>query len=107
MSVDVAIVATAQRQVGALTDETEVTITALEDAEILLAVDPEHRRAGVGTFILNQLEKEAATRGLNYLYNVVRPEHPDREGITAWLGKRGFARSHDDETLRRPVHPGK
>ena len=73
------------------------------DAEILLAVAPDRRGAGVGTFILDQLENEAATRGLNYLYNVVRPTHPDRAGITAWLTKRRFARSHDDELLRRSV----
>lgn len=73
------------------------------DAEILLAVDPERRRAGVGSFILDQLEKEAAGHGLNYLYNVVRLSHPDRDGITAWLNARGFERSHDDESLRRRV----
>ena len=73
------------------------------DAEILLAVAPDHQGSGAGTFILNHLEKEAASRGLNYLYNVVRSGHPDREGITAWLNARGFARSHDDESLRRRV----
>ena len=77
------------------------------DAEILLAVAPDRQGAGVGTFILDRLEQEAAGQGLNYLYNVVRATHPDREGITAWLGKRRFARSHDDETLRRPVHAAK
>jgi len=73
------------------------------DAEILLAVSPDRRGHGVGSYILDQLEKEAAGHGLNYLYNLVRPSHPDREGISAWLGKRGFARSHDDELLRRSV----
>jgi len=73
------------------------------DAEILLAVAPDRQGAGIGSFILDQLEKEAAGHGLNYLYNVVRPTHPDREGISAWLGKRGFARSHDDDLLKRPV----
>ena len=73
------------------------------DAEILLAVAPDARGKGVGTYILDRLEEEARARGLNYLYNVVRPSHPDREGITAWLNKRGFERSHDDETLRRSV----
>jgi GNAT superfamily N-acetyltransferase len=76
------------------------------DAEILLAVAPGRQGAGVGTFILDQLEKEAAGRGLHYMYNVVRPTHPDREGLSAWLVKRGFARAHDDDLLRRPVrHP--
>jgi GNAT superfamily N-acetyltransferase len=77
------------------------------DAEILLAVAPDRQGSGVGTFILDQLEQEAAKHGVNYLLNVVRPTHPDREGISAWLGKRGFSRSHDDELLRRPVHAAK
>jgi N-acetylglutamate synthase-like GNAT family acetyltransferase len=73
------------------------------DAEILLAVAPDRQGAGVGTFIVDQLEREAARHGLNYLFNVVRASHPDRAGITAWLGKRGFTRAHDDDLLRRPV----
>jgi GNAT superfamily N-acetyltransferase len=77
------------------------------DAEILLAVDPSKRRRGVGTFILDHLEKEARARGLNYLYNEVRPTHPEPEGITRWLGARGFRPSHDDRLLRRPVAPAK
>ena len=71
------------------------------DAEVLLAVDPDRRSHGAGTFILDRLAAEASSRGLNYLYNVVRPTHPDRAGITSWLNKRGFTRSHDEETLRR------
>ena len=73
------------------------------DAEILLAVDPAARRRGVGRFILEQLEHEAAERGLNYLYNVVSPRHPDRDGVSAWLRARGFEPAHDDESLRRRV----
>ncbi len=73
------------------------------DAEILLAVDPDRQGAGIGSFILDQLEKEAAARGLNYLYNLVRPTHPEHDGVSAWLGKRGFERSHDDDLLKRPV----
>ncbi len=60
------------------------------DAEILLAVAASHRRQGVGAFILVGLEREAAARGLNYLYNEVRATHPDRDGVTAWLGRHGF-----------------
>lgn len=73
------------------------------EAQVLLAVDPAHRGRGVGTFILARLEREAAARGLNYLYNVVSPTHPDSRGITEWLKARGFDRSHDDESLRRRV----
>ena len=70
-------------------------------AEILLAVDPETQRRGVGTFILDRLEDEAAARGLNYMFNVVRESHPQRESVTAWLESRGFAGTHGD--LRRRV----
>ena len=73
------------------------------DAEILLAVDPGRRKKGVGSFILDRLELEAASRGLNYMYNVVGPKHPDRNAVTAWLASRGFEPSHDDESLRRRV----
>lgn len=73
------------------------------DAEILLAVEPGTRKRGVGTFILDHLEREAAARGLNYLYNVVHPTHPQRDAVTRWLAERGFERSHDDESLRRRV----
>jgi len=71
------------------------------DAEILLAVDEPTRGRGVGTFILDRLEEEAAARGLNYLYNVVRPTHPDPEGISRWLVARRFEAAHD--RLRRRV----
>ena len=59
---------------------------------------------GVGTFIVDRLEEEAVQRGLNYLFNVVRPTHPDREGITRWLEGRRF-KSSDDGLLRRTAAP--
>jgi N-acetylglutamate synthase-like GNAT family acetyltransferase len=70
------------------------------DAEILLATDAEARGQGVGTFILEQLEAEAHKRGLNYLYNIVRPTHPDREQVAAWLVSRGFEESDDGSLFR-------
>jgi len=73
------------------------------DAEILLAVDPSRQRAGVGSFILDRLEFEAASRGLNYMYNVISPKHPEREAVAGWLASRGFEPAHDDESLRRRV----
>ena len=73
-------------------------------AEILLVVYGEHRRRGVGTFILDHLEKEAAARGLDYLHNVVPPEHPDAEGIRRWLRSRDFEPVHDDRLMRKVVH---
>jgi GNAT superfamily N-acetyltransferase len=75
------------------------------DAEILLAVAPEHQRRGVGSFILERLEQEAAARGLNYLHNVVRPSHPDRERVIRWLEQRRFRKHHDDDRLMRRVAP--
>ena len=73
------------------------------DAEVLLAVDPSARSRGIGAFILDGLEKEAASRGLNYLYNAVRPTHPDGEHVTRWLVSHGFAPSGDG-LLKRRVH---
>ena len=74
------------------------------DAEILLAVDESSRGHGVGTFILDQLEKEAHKQGLNYLYNVVPKKHPDKDKVSQWLQKRKFVPSGEDgETLKRSV----
>ena len=70
------------------------------DAEILLASDPGARGRGVGGFILDHLEKEARARGLNYVYNVVRPTHPNAGELSAWLEKRGFESSEDGSLVR-------
>jgi len=70
------------------------------DAEILLATDPEAAGSGVGGFILEQLEAEASSRGLRYLYNVVRPTHPRAAEVTRWLEKRGFHASEDGRLTR-------
>ena len=71
------------------------------DAEITFLVDPARRGAGIGGFIVNQLEAEAAARGLNYIYNVVPRSHPDPVWMTGWLLGHGFGNGHGD--LRRPV----
>ena len=74
------------------------------DAEILLAVDRAEQGHGVGSFILQQLEREAMSRGLRYLYNEVRAEHPQRDEVIAWLCARGFARKGEEGALlRAPV----
>jgi len=73
------------------------------DAEILLATSPEAQGRGVGSFIVDQLEREADRRGLRYLCNVVRATHPDGEKVAAWLGKRGFEASEDGRLLRAVV----
>jgi N-acetylglutamate synthase-like GNAT family acetyltransferase len=72
------------------------------DAEILVAVDPSARKKGVGAFILDRLEDEARARGLNVLYNIVRPTHPDRDQVSAWFQSRGF-RAAEDGSLQRAV----
>lgn len=75
------------------------------DGEILLAVDPAARTGGIGTFIMDQLEAEALERGINYVYNVVRPSHPDAQALTAWLQKRGFKASEDGSLMRAVTRP--
>ncbi len=75
------------------------------EAQILLAVDPQAQRRGVGTFILDQLEREALKRGFRYLTNVVPPTHPNGPAVTEWLEKHGFRASEDGRELRRTVRP--
>ncbi|HKQ61610.1 MAG TPA: GNAT family N-acetyltransferase [Candidatus Polarisedimenticolaceae bacterium] len=74
------------------------------DAEVLLAVDPAARHRGVGTFILDHLETEAAARGLNYLYNVVGATHPEQGTVARWLMERRFEAA-GDVLLKRRVRP--
>lgn len=71
------------------------------DAEILLATSPEAQRRGVGSFILDHLDAEARRMGLHYIYNMVRPTHPDAEAVTAFLVKRGFESKPDGRLTRR------
>lgn len=70
------------------------------DAEILLAVDPQRKRGGVGSFILDRLAEEARRRGIHYLYNLVRPTHPDQAGVTAFLEGHGFQAGEDGSLFR-------
>lgn len=72
------------------------------DAEILLATAPGAEGRGVGTFVLGELDRAAKARGVHYLYNIVRPTHPDAERVTKWLSKRGFADA-EDGSMRRKV----
>jgi GNAT superfamily N-acetyltransferase len=71
------------------------------DAEILLATEPESRGEGIGTFVLENLAREAREQGLNYMYNVVRESHPNGDGVRSWLEKRGFQADEDGRLLRR------
>ena len=75
------------------------------DAEILIVVAPPVRGTGVGGFVLDQLEREAAARQLNYVYNVVPTRHPDGDAVRAWLTAHGFAATEVGE-LRKRVATG-
>ena len=72
------------------------------EAEILLAVDRSCRGTGVGSFVLANLERAAAARGLNYVYNTVPASHPHAEVVGDWLGVRGY-RDTGDGLLRKQV----
>jgi len=73
------------------------------EAEVLLAVAPDAQHRGVGSWTLAQLEREAGQRGLNYVYNTVRPTHPDRERMHDWLAALGYRGSDSDAALRKRV----
>jgi GNAT superfamily N-acetyltransferase len=73
------------------------------DAEMLLVIDPAARGRGVGAWVLDRLEEEAASRGLNYLHNVVQKTHPRREEVTRWFESNRFEKSPDDERLMRRI----
>lgn len=73
------------------------------DAEVLLAVAPDTKRTGIGTFVLDRLDEMAATAGLRYLVNVIPATHPDPESLASWLVRRGFSPAGEGGSLRRPV----
>ncbi|MEP7090996.1 MAG: GNAT family N-acetyltransferase [Nocardioidaceae bacterium] len=73
------------------------------DAEILLAVSADAQQHGVGSFVISHLEDEAASRGLNYVYNTVRDTHPDRDDLHDWLAVRGYRGGTSETTLRKRV----
>lgn len=72
------------------------------DAEVLFAVEPKAREKGVGKFVVEKLGGEAKSRGLRYMYNTVRPTHPEADRLAAWLAKRGF-KAMDDGSMRAMV----
>jgi GNAT superfamily N-acetyltransferase len=61
------------------------------DAEITFLVAAARRGEGIGRYIVDHLEAEAAARGVNYIYNVVPAGNPDEEWVTSWLSGQGFA----------------
>jgi N-acetylglutamate synthase-like GNAT family acetyltransferase len=77
------------------------------DAEVLLAVESGTQTRGVGTFILDRLDEEAAERGLNYLYNVIPAQHPDKSGLKRWLLRRGFVGAKEGDLFKRTVQADK
>jgi GNAT superfamily N-acetyltransferase len=76
--------------------------TGWGDARITFFVAPGRRGQGVGRFILEHLEAEAAARGLNYIYNIVPETHPDGPWIKNWLSMYGFREASRGQ-LRRQV----
>ncbi len=75
------------------------------NAEILLATDPERRGQGIGSFIIERLDAEARSRGLNYLYNVVQKTHPAPDELKRWLEARGFVGKEGGRLLKRSTKP--
>ena len=71
------------------------------DAEITFLVGRDRRGAGIGGFIVDRLEDEAAGRGLNYIYNVVPASHPD-PAVDDALARGARLRARP----RRPAAPG-
>lgn len=70
------------------------------DAQILLAVAPDRQGRGVGSFILNKLDDEAASRGISHVHNLIR-EHPQRDLVHDWLVVRGFRGAVDGDLRKR------
>lgn len=74
------------------------------DAEVTFLVAEGRRGEGIGDFIIDHLEAEAAARGLNYIYNVVPAASPDHGWVSDWLLGHGFVPGDGD--LRRRVREG-
>ena len=70
------------------------------NAEILVATRPDARGRGVGSFVLEKLRDEASSAGMKYVTNVVRQTHPEKDRVTQWLEKRGFAAGEDGRLFR-------
>lgn len=73
------------------------------DAEITLVVDAARHGQGVGSFVMDRLEREARSRGINYVYNTVRDTHPQRDEVHDWLAVRGYRGNERDASLRKRV----
>lgn len=73
------------------------------DAEITLAVDASRQGHGVGSWVMDRLEQEARSRGINYVYNTVPDAHPQRDDVHDWLLVRGYRGNEGDASLRKRV----
>jgi GNAT superfamily N-acetyltransferase len=71
------------------------------DAQILLAVHPDHQREGHGAVVLDHLADEAHKAGLSYLFNTIPADHPAPDAARAFLTANGFVASGLDGTLLR------
>jgi N-acetylglutamate synthase-like GNAT family acetyltransferase len=71
------------------------------EAEILVVVAPSRRGGGLGGHILDQLDREASDRHLNYVYNRVAAGHPQAARLVSWLRGHGFAETADGDYRRR------
>jgi len=76
-------------------------------APVLLAVAPDMRGRGVGSWILDKLSDEAHSRGLAYMFNQIPAAHPQPDQLGAWLRARGFEPSQSDGMLLRRRVPSK
>lgn len=52
---------------------------------------------------MTQIEAEAARRGINYVYNTVPRQHPQRDAVHDWLLARGYEGNETDDSLRKHV----
>lgn len=73
------------------------------DAEITLAVDAARQGQGVGSWVMERLEQEARSRGINYVHNTVPDAHPQRDDVHDWLLVRGYRGNESDASLRKRV----
>ncbi|KAA0020041.1 hypothetical protein [Antrihabitans cavernicola] len=73
------------------------------DAEVLLAVDSSAMSRGVGSFVLDGLEREASRRGSTTCTTRFAPEHPHLDAVRQWLEDRGFSGADRSATLSKRV----
>lgn len=73
------------------------------DAEIVIAVHPGVRGRGIGSYVIDQLEVEARTRGIHYLCSRIPADHPEAGELAQWLRARRFSASEGRTWVRAVV----